>query len=91
MPDDPIVVVQDHREAHRVHREACLHVAGYVLKGLLLNNRSREKAEKTWIDHIEKAWATGPKPELPNYEAGSWGPAAADKLIEDDGRVWRKP
>ena len=26
-----------------------------------------------------------------DYEAGSWGPIAADKLIAKEGKVWRKP
>ena len=26
-----------------------------------------------------------------DYEAGSWGPVAADKLIAKEGKVWRKP
>ena len=25
------------------------------------------------------------------YEAGTWGPVAAEKLIAKSGRVWRKP
>ena len=25
------------------------------------------------------------------YEAGTWGPVAADKLIAKQGKVWRKP
>ena len=28
--------------------------------------------------------------EIPFYEAGSWGPEEADRLIEDDGRYWNK-
>jgi glucose-6-phosphate 1-dehydrogenase len=34
-------------------------------------------------------WAKNPPKELPNYPAGSWGPKAADQLIEADGRKWR--
>ena len=30
-------------------------------------------------------------PPFPNYAAGTWGPAEADRLIESEGRVWRKP
>ncbi len=30
----------------------------------------------------------GPEP-FPNYAAGSWGPSAADQLIEESGRKWR--
>ena len=29
-------------------------------------------------------------PDFPNYEAGSWGPSAADELLERDGRRWRR-
>jgi glucose-6-phosphate 1-dehydrogenase len=25
------------------------------------------------------------------YEAGTWGPAAADSLVADDGLTWRRP
>ena len=27
--------------------------------------------------------------EIPTYQAGTWGPEEADKLIEADGRQWR--
>ena len=29
--------------------------------------------------------------DFPNYEAGSWGPDASFKLLERDGRRWRRP
>lgn len=28
--------------------------------------------------------------EIPRYEAGTWGPVEADRMIEADGRYWRK-
>lgn len=34
-------------------------------------------------------WAKNPPKDFPNYPAGSWGPKAADQLIESDGRKWR--
>lgn len=34
-------------------------------------------------------WAESDK-EVAFYEAGSWGPEEADRLIEDDGRYWTK-
>jgi glucose-6-phosphate 1-dehydrogenase len=37
---------------------------------------------------ILEAWSREPAPAFPNYAAGSWGPAAADRLIEQDGRLW---
>ncbi|MDX2226140.1 MAG: glucose-6-phosphate dehydrogenase [Verrucomicrobiae bacterium] len=49
-------------------------------------------------DMVEAAWAVAtpildvwkslPARDFPNYPAGSWGPAAADRLIEQDGRKW---
>ena len=31
-----------------------------------------------------------PATDFPNYAAGSWGPHAADELLERDGRKWRE-
>jgi glucose-6-phosphate 1-dehydrogenase len=53
----------------------------------------RDEVESAWrfIDPIEKAWHESPNPPaLTFYQAGSWGPGEADKLIEDDGRSWRR-
>jgi glucose-6-phosphate 1-dehydrogenase len=36
-------------------------------------------------------WASLPARDFPNYASGSWGPAAADQLIERDGRAWSQP
>jgi glucose-6-phosphate 1-dehydrogenase len=33
-------------------------------------------------------WASLKPRDFPNYAAGSWGPAAADALLERDGREW---
>jgi glucose-6-phosphate 1-dehydrogenase len=37
---------------------------------------------------ILEAWRYIPPPDFPNYPAGSWGPAAADELIQQDERRW---
>jgi glucose-6-phosphate 1-dehydrogenase len=51
----------------------------------------RDMVERGWeiVAPILEAWKT-PAADLPNYEAGSWGPRAAFALIERDGRRWRK-
>ena len=51
-----------------------------------------DEVEEAWgiVDPIISAWADAPPPDFPNYEAGSWGPDAADELIESDGRRWRR-
>jgi glucose-6-phosphate 1-dehydrogenase len=40
------------------------------------------------LDHWARTRTPGP---LPQYEAGSWGPAEADAFIARDGGSWRRP
>ncbi len=51
-----------------------------------------DEVEAAWalIDPIEAAWRDG-RPALQFYEAGTWGTAAAAKLLEADGREWHRP
>jgi len=53
---------------------------------------SQDEVEESWkvIDPIRKVWDHG-KPKLETYKPGSWGPEAADKLVEKDGRRWLAP
>lgn len=48
-----------------------------------------DEVEYSWklVDMIAEAWTTQ-KIELPNYEAGSWGPKEADELLHRDQRKW---
>lgn len=41
------------------------------------------------VDPIVAAWEGAGAADLPNYPAGSAGPAAADELLARDGRRWR--
>jgi glucose-6-phosphate 1-dehydrogenase len=41
------------------------------------------------VQPILDAWQETPSQNLPNYEAGSAGPAEADALLARDGRRWR--
>jgi glucose-6-phosphate 1-dehydrogenase len=51
-----------------------------------------DEVEKAWsiVTPIIEAWAAEPAPDFPNYDAGSWGPAAADGLLAAEGRRWRR-
>jgi glucose-6-phosphate 1-dehydrogenase len=51
-----------------------------------------DRAELAWelLDPIIKAWAEPDGPPLYSYAPGSWGPAAADRFIERDGRSWTR-
>lgn len=47
--------------------------------------------DRAWqiVDPIVERWKSETPTDFPNYEAGSSGPAAADRLIQRDGRRWR--
>jgi glucose-6-phosphate 1-dehydrogenase len=52
-----------------------------------------DEVERAWslVDAVETGWAAQAPPDFPNYAAGTWGPEAADALVERDGRRWRRP
>ncbi|GGA66976.1 glucose-6-phosphate 1-dehydrogenase [Edaphobacter acidisoli] len=52
----------------------------------------RDGVEATWalMTPILQAWAKDPVKDFPNYAAGTWGPPAADALLESENRKWRK-
>ncbi len=52
-----------------------------------------DQVEQAWrvFEPVLEAWKKPPARGLPIYEAGSWGPEAADALVARDGRVWRRP
>ncbi len=51
-----------------------------------------DEVEEAWsiVDPIIESWATMPAPDFPNYEAGTWGPEAADDMLAREGRRWRR-
>ncbi len=51
-----------------------------------------DEVEAAWgiVSPIESVWRRADDLRPQPYEAGSWGPAAADRLIEADGRRWRR-
>jgi glucose-6-phosphate 1-dehydrogenase len=67
---------------------------------LLLDAMRGDSTLFTRTDEVETAWALvtpmleeqqNSTADLPTYAAGSWGPAAADALLAQDGHYWRKP
>lgn len=51
-----------------------------------------DEVEQAWniCDPILGAWATDALP-MARYEAGTWGPVEADRLLTRTGRQWRRP
>jgi glucose-6-phosphate 1-dehydrogenase len=52
-----------------------------------------DMVEAAWeaAQPILDAWGNNPPKDFPNYAAGSWGPAAADELLERDVHKWWYP
>lgn len=52
-----------------------------------------DQAEEAWriVAPVLEAWAERPQRDISIYEAGSWGPEAADALMARDGHSWRQP
>jgi glucose-6-phosphate 1-dehydrogenase len=54
----------------------------------------KDMTERGWelVTPILEEWgARKADAEFPNYEAGSWGPEASFKMLEEQGRHWRRP
>jgi glucose-6-phosphate 1-dehydrogenase len=51
-----------------------------------------DQVEAGWsvVTPIQKAWAAQAPSQLANYQAGSWGPAEADELLQRDGAEWEQ-
>ena len=49
--------------------------------------------EEGWalVDPIQEVWANDRLTDFPNYQAGTWGPESATRLIASDGRSWSNP
>ncbi len=52
-----------------------------------------DQVETAWavVAPVLEAWANTPPAEFPNYAAGTWGPAAAERLLAREGRAWIEP
>ena len=51
----------------------------------------RDEVETAWslVEDVLNVWQS--VPDVPLYEAGSWGPEQSDQLMARDGRRWRHP
>ncbi len=55
----------------------------------LFMRRDAVEASWAWITGILEGWKQQNVKWLPEYQAGTWGPVEADRLIQSDGRAWR--
>jgi glucose-6-phosphate 1-dehydrogenase len=52
-----------------------------------------DELEAAWefVTPILEAWQASPLPHVPTYAAGTWGPAEAERLVQDRSDGWRQP
>jgi glucose-6-phosphate 1-dehydrogenase len=56
----------------------------------LFARRDEVETAWAWLDPLLQSWEAGGTAPHP-YAAGTWGPEAADELLQRDGRHWRRP
>jgi glucose-6-phosphate 1-dehydrogenase len=76
---------------HRALPEAYERLLLDALRGDATLFMRSDELEAAWefVTPILDAWRQGPAPAFPNYAAGTWGPAEADRLAEGVGG-WRQ-
>ncbi len=52
--------------------------------------KHRDEIENAWeaVQPVIDYWKENPQEDLPNYNAGTWGPSASDIMMARDGRYW---
>ncbi len=56
----------------------------------LFIRRDEVEAAWAWIDRLQEGWQANPDTPLPEYTAGTWGPAEAHVMLAQDRRTWRR-
>ncbi len=61
-----------------------------VMRGDQTLFKHRDEIESAWeaVQPVLDYWQENPQDDLPNYNAGTWGPSAADIMMARDGRYW---
>jgi glucose-6-phosphate 1-dehydrogenase len=85
-------------EMHFCYREAFAGTPPEAYETLLLDVMTGDATLFMRADQVEAAWShmmpilevwdNVVPPDFPNYPVGTWGPAAAETLVAQDGRSW---
>jgi glucose-6-phosphate 1-dehydrogenase len=62
------------------------------MKGEAALFRREDQVDLAWqiMAPILEVWKSTPPKDFPNYEAGTWGPKAAEELLARDDRQWKE-
>jgi glucose-6-phosphate 1-dehydrogenase len=90
----PVVMQFYYREAFKTEApEAYETLLADVMRGDATLFMRADQVEAAWrvITPLLETWETINPTDFPNYQAGTWGPEAAENLIAQDGRNWTVP
>ena len=89
----PVAMRFDYDEAFDTPPEAYETLLLDAIRGDATLFMRADQVEEAWkvVQPVLDTWAATPPAEFPNYAAGSWGPAAAERLLARDGRSWIEP
>ncbi|MBI4642704.1 MAG: glucose-6-phosphate dehydrogenase [Deltaproteobacteria bacterium] len=90
----PVIMQFYYREAFRtIPPEAYETLLLDIMRGDATLFMRADQAEAAWavLTPVLETWGAIRPTDFPNYQAGTWGPEAADILIAQDGRNWVMP
>ncbi len=97
VPDEGMLIRSEHMEFHyrasfagQELPEAYQRLLEDALAGDASLFIRSDQIAQAWsiVDPLLKCWADPASPKLEGYAPGSWGPAAADALLAQDGFAW---
>lgn len=89
----PVAMRFDYDEAFETPPDAYETLLLDAIRGDATLFMRSDQVETAWkvVQPVLDAWEGSPPAEFPNYAAGTWGPAAAERLLARDGRSWFEP
>ncbi len=89
----PVTMRFDYEDAFDTPPEAYETLLLDAIRGDATLFMRADQVEEAWkvVQPVLDSWAATPPAEFPNYAAGTWGPAAADRMLARDGRSWIEP
>ncbi len=89
----PVAMRFDYEDAFETPPEAYETLLLDAIRGDATLFMRSDQVEEAWkvVQPVLDVWEATPPAEFPNYAAGTWGPAAAERMLARDGRSWIEP
>ncbi len=89
----PVAMRFDYEDAFDTPPEAYETLLLDAIRGDATLFMRADQVEEAWkvVQPVLDVWGATPPAEFPNYASGTWGPAAAERMLARDGRSWIEP